>query len=96
MRNWQDIWIELVRELGMGGKEEEADDMGRERGKKIKVLKRKLDKTKKQERVSFIGAKLRAKEQHLMKEQAKSHRQTDWHDYRREQGEFRLQFTYVK
>ena len=47
----------------------------------------------KQERVSFIGAKLRAKEQHLMKEQAKYHRQTDSHNNRREQSEFRLQYT---
>ena len=40
-----------------------------------------------QERVSFIGAKLRAKEQHLMKEQAKYHRLTDGQYYRREQSE---------
>ena len=47
----------------------------------------------KQERVSFIGAKLRAKEPHLMKEQAKYHRQTDCNNYRREQSESRLQYT---
>ena len=38
----------------------------------------------KQERVSFIGVKLRAKEPNLMKEHAKYHIQTDWHKCRKE------------